>query len=92
MQGVLAKRVPPRRLYRPASVNLLFTRLVLPSGAATAIAASPVAAEVDRGTHMTMDSEGRIHAQNPGKARFSAGFWRDRRDLQGLRRYHAVDH
>jgi hypothetical protein len=74
VQGVLAKRVPPRRLYRPASVNLLFTRLVLPSGAATAIAASPVAAEVDRGTHMTMDSEGRIHAQNPGKARFLLDF------------------
>jgi hypothetical protein len=74
VQGVLAKRVPPRRLYRPASVSLLFTRLVLPSGATTAIAASPVAVEVDRGTHMTMDSEGRIHAQHPGKARFLLDF------------------
>jgi hypothetical protein len=74
VQGVLAKRVPPRRLYRPGSVNLLFTRLVLPSGTATAIAAAPVAAEVDRGTHMTMDSEGRIHAQNPGKVRFLLDF------------------
>jgi len=47
----------------------------LPSGgAATAIAASPVAAEVDRGTHMTMDSEGRIHAQSPGTARFLLDF------------------
>jgi hypothetical protein len=70
LHGVLAKRVPPRRLYRPGSLNLLFTHLALPNGATTAIAASPVAAEVDRGTHMTMDSEGRIHAQNPGKARF----------------------
>jgi hypothetical protein len=74
LQGVLAKRVPPRRLYRPGSLNLLFTRLSMPNGAATAIAASPVAAEVDRGTHMTMDSEGRIHAQNPGKARFLLDF------------------
>jgi hypothetical protein len=74
VQGVLAQRVPPRRLYRPASLNLLFTRLVLPGGAATAIAASPVAAEVDRGTHMTMDSEGRFHAQHPGKARFLLDF------------------
>ena len=72
--GVLAKRVPPRRLYRPGSLHLLFTRLALPNGAATAIAASPVAAEVDGGTHMTMDSEGRIHAQNPGKARFLLDF------------------
>ena len=74
LQGVLAKRVPPRRLYRPGSLNLLFTRLALPSGAAVAIAATPVAAEVDRGTHMTMDSEGRFHAQNPGKARFLLDF------------------
>jgi hypothetical protein len=74
LQGVLAKRVPPRRLYRPGSLNLLFTNIALPNGAATAIAASPVAAEVDRGTHMTMDSEGRIHAQKPGKVRFLLDF------------------
>jgi len=74
VQGVVAKRIPPRRLYRPASVNLLFTRLILPGGAATPITASPVAAEVDRGTHMTIDSEGRIHAQHPGKARFLLDF------------------
>ena len=74
LQGVLAQRVPPRRLYRPGSLNLRFTRLALPNGAATVIAASPVAAEVDRGTHMTMDSEGRIHAQSPGTARFLLDF------------------
>jgi hypothetical protein len=33
LQGVLAKRVPPRRLYRPGSLNLLFTHLALPNGA-----------------------------------------------------------
>jgi hypothetical protein len=74
LQGVLARRVRPRRLYRPASLGLLFTHLALPNGAATAIAASPVAAEVDKGTHMTMDAEGRIHAQHPGKARFLLDF------------------
>jgi hypothetical protein len=74
LQGVLARRIPPRRLYRPGSLKLQFTHLALPNGAAAAIAASPVAAEVDRGTHMTMDSEGRIHAQNPGKARFLLDF------------------
>jgi hypothetical protein len=74
LQGTLAKRIPPRRLYRPGSLNILFTRLALPSGAATPIAASPVAAEVDKGTHMTMDSEGGIHAQSPGKARFLLDF------------------
>lgn len=74
VQGVLAKRVAPRRLYRPGSLNLLFTHLALPNGAAAEIAASPIAAEVDRGTHMTMDSEGRIHAQSPSKARFLLDF------------------
>ena len=74
LQGVLAKRIPPRRLYRPGMLNLLFNRLALPNGTATMIAASPVAAEVDRGTHMTMDSEGKIHAQSPGTARFLLDF------------------
>jgi hypothetical protein len=74
LQGVLAKRVPPRRLYRPGSLNLLFTHLALPNGAAASIAASPVAAEVDGGSHMMMDSEGRIHAQSPGTARVLLDF------------------
>jgi hypothetical protein len=74
LQGVLAKRIPPRRLYRPGMLNLLFNRLALPNGTAAMIAASPVAAEVDRGTHMTMDSEGKIHAQSPGTARFLLDF------------------
>jgi hypothetical protein len=74
VQGVLAKRVPPRRLYRPGSLNLLFTHVALPNGLATAIDASPVSAQVDRGTHMKMDAEGRIHAQSPGTARFLLDF------------------
>jgi hypothetical protein len=74
LQGVLSQSFPPRRLYRPGSLSLLFNHLTLPTGAATAITASPVAAEVDRGTHMTMDSEGGIHAEHPGKARFLLDF------------------
>ena len=74
LQGVLAKRVPPRRLYRPGALSLTFSRLTLPSGATTLISASPVAAEVDKGTHMKMDSEGAIHAQSPGTARFLLDF------------------
>ena len=74
VQGVLAGRVPPRRLYRPGSLSLSFKRVALPNGTAFTIAASPAAAEVDRGTHMQMDSEGRIHAPSPGKARFLLDF------------------
>lgn len=46
----------------------------MPNGAAITIAASPVAAGVDRGYYMTMDSEGSIHAQSPGTARFLLDF------------------
>lgn len=74
LEGVLAKRVPPRRLYRPGSLYLQFNHIALPNGVGATIAASPVAAEVDRGTHMTMDAEGRIHAQSPGTARFLLDF------------------
>jgi len=74
LQGVLTRRVPPRRLYRPGMLNLMFNQLALPNGAATVIAASPISAEVDRGTHMKMDAEGRIHAQSPGTARFLLDF------------------
>jgi len=74
LQVVLARSVPPRRLYRPGSLYLQFNHLTLPDGSSFPISASPVAAEVDKGTHMTMDSEGRIHAQSPGKARFLLDF------------------
>jgi hypothetical protein len=74
VQGEMVKRKPPRRLYRPGMVNMLFDRISIPDGPATAIAASPVAAEVDRGTHMKMDPEGKIHAQSPGAARFLLDF------------------
>ena len=74
VQGVLSRSIPPRRLYRPASLNLVFTRLVLPGGAALPIAASAVGGEVDKGTHMAMDAEGRIRAQSPGKARLLLDF------------------
>jgi len=40
----------------------------------TRIVCFALAAEVDKGTHMVMDSEGRIHAQSPGKARFLLDF------------------
>jgi hypothetical protein len=74
VEGTLAKRVPPRRLYRPGSLYLQFTHLAVPGRPAVTIAASPAAAEVERGTHMTMDSEGVIHAQSPGTARFLLDF------------------
>jgi hypothetical protein len=69
-QGVVAKRVPPRRLSRAGALYLKFTKLTLPNGEETTIAASPVSAEVDQGSHLKMDSEGTLRGGGPGKARF----------------------
>jgi hypothetical protein len=74
VEGTVAKRIPPRRLYRPGSLYLQFNHLSLPGRPAIAIVASPAAAEVDEGSHMKMDSEGIIHAQSPGTARFLLDF------------------
>ncbi len=74
VQGEMVKRKPPRRLYRPGMVNMMFDRISIPNGPTTVIAATPVAAEVERGTHMKMDPEGKIHAQSPGAARFLLDF------------------
>jgi hypothetical protein len=74
VQGEMVKRKPPRRLYRPGMVNMMFDRLSIPNGPTAVIAASPISAEVERGTHMKMDAEGKIHAQSPGTARFLLDF------------------
>ncbi len=70
LQGVVAKRVPPRRLSRAGALYLKFTKLTLPDGAQATIAASPVSAKVDQGSHLKMDSEGTLRGGSPGKARF----------------------
>jgi len=69
-QGVVAKRLPPRRLSRAGSLYFKFTKLTLPNGTEADVTASAASAEVDGGSHLKMDSEGTIHAGSPGKARF----------------------
>lgn len=69
LHGVIAQRIPPRRLYRPGSIYLQFTRLTLPNGTEVPISASPIGVELDSRSHVKMDSEGRIQAGGPGKAR-----------------------
>ena len=48
-------------------MSLTFTKLTLPAGVETTIAASLVGVEVDKGTRMKMDSEGALHGGRPGK-------------------------
>jgi len=66
-EGHLVKRVPPRRFSRLGTLSLTFTKLTLPAGAETTIAASLVGVEVDKGTRIKMDSEGGLHGGKPGK-------------------------
>ena len=69
IEGRVTRRVPPRWLSRPGSLNLTFTGLTLPSGARSGIAASLVEAEVEKGSEMRMDSEGGLRGGSPGRAR-----------------------
>jgi len=68
IEGRVARRVPPRWLSRPGSLNVTFTGLTLPSGVRSGIAASLVEAEVEKGSQMRMDSEGGLRGGNPGIA------------------------
>jgi len=68
-EGTVVKSVPPRRLSRPGSLYLTFTRFALPSGEGAAIAASLAGAEVDQRSRITMNSEGGLRGGSPGKAR-----------------------
>jgi hypothetical protein len=67
-EGRVAKTTPPRWLSRAGSLYLTFTGLTLPDGDRLAIAASPAGAELDWGSHTTVDAEGQFRGEHPGKA------------------------
>jgi len=67
-EGRVVKSVPPRRLSRPGSLHLTFTRLTLPTGQGAAIVASLAGAEVDQRSRIRMNSEGVLSGGRPGKA------------------------
>ena len=66
-EGKVVKKTPPRWLSRSGSLYLAFTDLELPGGGRFAIAASLAGAELDRGSHTRIDSEGQLHGERPGK-------------------------
>jgi hypothetical protein len=64
--GHIARRTRPRMLSRPGKLYLRFNRLTVPTGRTAAISATPVSVEVDRGSQMTIDSEGVLHGGRTG--------------------------
>jgi hypothetical protein len=67
-QGIVVKRTPPRWGSRSGSLYLTFTGVTLPGGSLIPIAASLAGAELDRGSHTRIDSEGQLRGERPGKA------------------------
>jgi hypothetical protein len=67
-QGEVVKRTPPRWGSRSGSLYLTFTSVTLPGGNLVQIAASLAGAELDRGSHTRIDSEGQLRGERPGKA------------------------
>ena len=68
-EGLITRSVAPRRLSRPGSLLLSFTRLTLPGGAAAPLLATPASVEAEAGSRLRMDPEGGLHAGGPGVAR-----------------------
>jgi hypothetical protein len=65
-QGQVVKSRPPRTLSRSGSIMVKFTSLTLPDGNRP-ISAWITAAELDRRSHTTIDSEGVLRGDRPGK-------------------------
>jgi hypothetical protein len=67
IEGKVQQRTPPRMLSRPGSLQLVFSRLVLPGGPPLPVEASITAAELDRRSHTRVSPEGKLQAAYPGK-------------------------
>lgn len=68
-EGRVTKSVPPRWLSRPASLYVIFTRLILPSKSDFPISASVAGVDVSQQSRIKMSSEGGMSGGSPGKAR-----------------------
>lgn len=68
-EGLVTKRVAPRRLSRPGTLALSFTSLMVPGAGAIPVSASLASVEVDQGSPMKMDSETALHGGSPGIGR-----------------------
>ena len=64
----VVRRVPPRLLSRAGTLQLEFTTLTEPGGAANPINASVTGIRAERHSRVKIDPEGRISGEHPGKA------------------------
>jgi hypothetical protein len=67
-EGKIVRRTPPRLPSRSGSVLLSFTSVTNPDGVSEPISASVVGAELDSRSHTTLNSEGQLKGERPGKA------------------------
>lgn len=68
-EGRVTRSIPPRWLNRPASLYVVFTRLILPNKTGFPVAASVAGVDVNRKSPIQVSSEGGMHGGKPGKAR-----------------------
>lgn len=68
LEGTVSKTTRPRMLSRAGSLLLTFNRLTVPGGSSGTIAASIVGADLNQGSHTSIDPEGRLKGEHPGKA------------------------
>ncbi|HET9307451.1 MAG TPA: hypothetical protein VFO46_15625 [Candidatus Sulfotelmatobacter sp.] len=73
-KGKILKTTPPRWLSRPGSLYLGFTEVTLPNGNAMRVAASLAGAELDERSHTTIDAEGKLRGERPGKVWMAINF------------------
>jgi hypothetical protein len=66
--GKVMSRTPPRMLSRAGSLLLAFTDLTVPGKARVQVAASVTSAQLDERSHTSIDPEGKLHGDRPGKA------------------------
>jgi hypothetical protein len=68
IEGKVLKRTPPRMLSRAGTLQLLFSRLIIPGGAEAPVEATIADAELDQRSHTRIDREGGLRGDHPGKA------------------------
>jgi len=73
-KGKILKTTPPRWLSRSGSLYLGFTEVTLPNGNSMRVAASLAGAELDERSHTTIDAEGKLRGERPGKVWMAINF------------------
>ena len=73
-KGKILKTTPPRWLSRSGSLYLGFTEVTLPNGNMMRVAASLAGAELDERSHTTIDAEGKLRGERPGKMWMAINF------------------